>query len=161
MRIKILFTYTYQIARIFTIAILITACDSKTTYYNYQHTNIDGWQKNEKLHFQIPPVDNPGNYRQYIGIRFTDYYPFQTLSLIVKQTIYPQNKTFSDTISYEVIDEQGRLIGKGLNISQFETPIKTLSLKQGDSIAITIQHHMRRNLIQGISDIGIKMERTE
>lgn len=141
--------------------VLSVACHNTTIYNDYQHTHLKGWKKNNRLNFHVPPMQDAATCQQYIGIRLTDLYPFQTLSLIIQQTIYPENETLSDTLNFEVIDEQGQLRGNGLNISQMELPFRSVTLKEGDSIHVTIQHNMRRDILEGISDIGLRIETKE
>ena len=148
---------TRQIA-VFVFVTLLFSCQNATVYNSYRHTQIEGWKKAEQICFHVPSMQDDGVYNQYVGIRLTDLYPFQTLSLIVRQTIYPKKKELCDTLLLEVIDEQGQLIGNGLNISQIQIPLKTLSLKEGDSLSVNIQHNMRRDILKGISDIGLKIE---
>ena len=72
--------------------IAFSACNHAKVYDEYAHTPIAGWEKNDTLSFEIPPMAATGYYRQSLGLRTTGAYPFTALTLIVNQTIYPANK---------------------------------------------------------------------
>ena len=38
---------------------------------------------------------------------------------------------------------------------QYDFPLSTLRLKEGDSLALVVRHAMKREILPGISDVGI------
>ena len=137
--------------------LLCMACKNKTTYSHYEHVPIAGWEKNDTLSFSIEPIKQGGRYQENIGIRINGAYPFMGLTLIAEQTIFPSMESHSDTLNYELIDEDGNMKGKGISHYQYNLPLKTLSLQEGDSLSINIRHDMKREILPGISDIGITL----
>lgn len=154
---KYFYTYLYMMA-LMAIAISVSSCDDSRIYDYYAATPQNGWERNEVLHFEVPKIEKAGIYQQCVQLRANQKYPFQTVTLIVEQTIFPQKQVYQDTIECHIINEEGRLEGKnGISSTEVVAPLRTLQLRQGDSLAISIRHDMRRELLPGISDVGIRI----
>lgn len=134
---------------------LTGSCLENKIYDHYFPTDIDGWDKSHELTFEIPPIEKSGVYEEQIGVRYNKLYPFMTLSIIIEQTVYPDAKVLIDTLNCEMMNKRGGLIGKGLNLSQIQVPLRQLYIQQGDSIHFRIRHNMRRDILPGISDLGL------
>lgn len=119
--------------------------------------------KNDTLSFDIPPLAASGYYQEHLGLRITGAYPFMGLTLIVEQSIYPDShnrkeKTVKiDTIQCKLIDKNGATTGQGISYYQYNFPINVYQLNKNDSIHVTIRHDMKREILPGISDIGLKV----
>jgi gliding motility-associated lipoprotein GldH len=137
--------------------VLMASCNEKTVYYSYCHTSLSGWDKTDTLSFAVPPVDIAGKYAENVALRFTSSYPFQTLNLIVEQRVKPGKTVMRDTINCVLIDKSGHVNGKGLNYLQCDVPLDYIDLQKGQSVSISIRHNMRREILPGISDIGVRL----
>ena len=73
----------------------------------------------------------------------------------MEQTILPRTEVVRDTVRCTIADEEGKLKSKGVTYHQYRFPVSVISLNQGDSIRITVHHCMKRDIMPGISDIGI------
>ena len=138
-------------------AALLAACDRHTVYNRYEHTPVAGWEKNDTLVFNTEPMAQTGQYIEEIGLRINGSYPFTGLSLIVEQTVYPSKDTRSDTLSCSLIDEDGNAKGRGVSHYQYMFHLTTLKLNHGESLHIAIRHDMKREILPGISDVGIRL----
>lgn len=134
------------------------SCDRKTIYYHYENTPLAGWEKNDTIMFDVSPV-TAGSYRQELGLRIDDDYPFMGLCLVIRQVILPSGYEHSDTLNCSLVDEKGNKKGTGLSCYQYQFHVNTLRLQDGDSLHITVRHNMKREIMQGIRDIGIRMVR--
>jgi hypothetical protein len=76
-----------MLALLVAVAASFVACDRKTIYVHYEHTPITGWDKSDYLNFDVPAIKEEGAYKEDIGLRVVNTYPFQGLSLVIKQTI--------------------------------------------------------------------------
>lgn len=152
---------------LFIIGILSTlaSCKESLVYDSYGHTPIAGWEKNDALSFEIPPLASSGYYQEQLGLRINGAYPFTGLTLIVEQTIYPDEKKKMDlivkidTVQCDLIDKNGVTKGQGISCYQYNFPINTYRFDANDSIHVSIRHDMKREILPGISDIGIKLEK--
>jgi len=146
-----------QLLTILTVAVaaLFAGCDSKTVYSHYEHTPQEGWEKIDTLFFEVPPVKEAGIYQEEIGIRTDIGFPFQSLALNVAQDVLPQGEHYQTTINCVLYDETGKERGSGISRFQTVVYLTDVKLNEGESMRISITHNMRRELMSGVSDIGI------
>lgn len=139
------------------VAMLLTACDHRTIYDRYESTALSGWEKNDTITFAIRPLKEAATYRALLGVRTTDSYPFTSLTLIVEQEIMPAHRVLVDTICCELTDEQGKVLGDGIGYRQYQFEVCQLQLQEGDSLHVVVRHDMKREILPGICDVGIKL----
>lgn len=139
--------------------LILSACNSRLVYDRYASTPISGWEKNDTLSFDIRPVDGTDTYDMWLGLRTSEAYPFTAITLIVEQHIYPRDTIINDTVSCKITDRHGNASGSGVNFHQYRFPVAALQLQEGDSIHIRVRHDMKREILPGISDVGISLNR--
>lgn len=138
-------------------ATALQSCNESKVYDKYDHTPLSGWEKNDTLRFDIPRLTADGMYESTLGLRITDNYPFMGLTLIVEQRLMPADTIFTDTVKCELTDRNGKTRGKGVSYYQFRFPITKMQLSKGDSLHIRVRHDMKREMLPGISDVGISL----
>lgn len=141
------------------LALLLVACNDSTVYSHYRHVPVSGWEKNDDLLFTVPPVKQDGLYSEELGIRIDNTYPFMGLTLIIDQTVFPSLEMRSDTMNCSLIGKDGVVKGKGVSHYQYVFPLATQTLHKGDSLSIVIRHDMKREILPGITDIGMILSR--
>jgi len=148
-----------RIRRLLPLALMIiaTSCEINTVYDRYEHTPTAGWERNDTLTFYIPPVKREGQYREEIGLRTNGQYPFQSLCLVVEQSVMPRQQPIVDTLFCTLIDRKGNVKGRGVSVYQYRFHLNTISMNEGDSIRVKIRHNMKREILPGISDVGIRL----
>ena len=140
---------------ILTVAAVFTGCDPKKVYSHYEHIPHEGWDKTDKLFYEVPPVKEAGTYQEEIGIRTDLDYPFQSLALVVAQEIHPKGEFLQTIKNCSLYDESGKERGNGISRFQNVIYLSDIQLEKGDSLRICITHNMRREMISGLSDIGM------
>lgn len=155
---KRVYTLLYNIVSVVMTAVVAVSCATDTVYYSYAHTPVAGWEKNDTLTFNIPGMAAPGTYGQQVGLRMTSAFPFTSISLIVEQRIMPRGKVLTDTIKCPITDIRGNFLGDGISSFQYMFPLREVTLNKKDSIHVSIRHNMKREILPGVSDIGLKME---
>lgn len=153
------YTLLYIVA-IALFCVVLTACNQKTVYYHYEHTSLTGWDKNDTLSFAIGPVSVSGRYLEEIGLRISGEYPFTGLNLIVEQRNKSKQLLRVDTLVCNLINEQGNAKGRGVSQFQYLFPLSTMDLQEGDELFVTIRHDMKRDILPGISDVGLRLVRS-
>ena len=143
-----------------TITLLLCACNNNKVYDYYHHTLVSGWDKVDVLSYDVAPLAKDGNYAMRLGLRINDSYPFQRITLIVDQTVYPSGKKQADTLNCELFDRKGIVRGQGVSYFQYHFRVAEQFLQKGDSLHITVRHDMKREIMPGIADVGIELERT-
>lgn len=143
----------------------MTSCDRKTVYDRYEPVPADGWEKNDTLTFCVRPAlhgkadDSESiTYKEEVGLRINSHYPFTGLSLIVEQTAMPADVTRNDTLNCRLINNDGKMKGRGVSNYQYSFHLTNITLAKGDSLRIRIRHNMKQEMLPGISDVGIKLE---
>ena len=141
------------------VVLMLTACNDKTVYHDYEQIPASGWEKNDQLSFTLPPIQKTGDYTEEVGMRINGSFPFLSLSLIIEQTKLNTGEKQCDTLVCELINKRGYPQGKGVSQYQYLFPLKTLQLNKGDSLRIEIHHDMKREILPGITDVGIKLSK--
>ncbi len=139
--------------------IILTACENHAVYFHYEHIPDNGWEKSDTVDFYIPGQSLEGKYEEEVGIRIDNSFPYQSISLTIEQTVFPSMEISRDTISCELVDEKGNALGPGINQYQYLFHLNTIRLRQGDSLHIAIHHNMKREILPGITDLGIRLKR--
>lgn len=143
------------------LAFILTSCDNdqQTLCYRYVSIPVEGWEIQNSISFPIDTIKTESDYAITLGLRTTNRYPFQSIWLLVKQRWYNPDTTFMDTVKCVLMDNFGNESGSGISFKQNEYSIKNVHLKSKQSGSINISHIMRRNILEGISDVGIKLEK--
>ena len=139
--------------------LVLSACNRKLVYDRYLSTPISGWEKNDTLSYDIRPVSGTDTYDMWLGLRTSEAYPFTAITLIVEQHIYPKDTIVNDTVNCKLTDRHGNASGTGVNFHQYRFPVTELQLQDGESIHIRVRHDMKREILPGISDVGISLRR--
>ena len=154
----------YILTLLITVATTLVSCNRKTVYDHYEPTPLTGWEKNDTLIYRMPVFDEGGEYSETLGLRIGDNYPFTSICIIVDNTIISKDNTMglstvSDTITCSLFDSDGSIKGNGVSIFQYNSHIKDLSVEKGDSVEVRVRHNMKREILHGIMDIGIQLNK--
>lgn len=150
------YTLLYIIGSVWTL-LLAVSCNDNRVYDHYEHTQLKGWERNDTLTFNIPPVSK-GTYQLNIGIRANQDYPFKTISIVMSRKTMPKGIIKNDTIRCKIIEDNGKLAGQnGISSTELRYHVRDLELNQGDSLHITLNHCMRREILPGLSEIGLQL----
>lgn len=139
-------------------AVCLLACSRGNVYVCYHHVPSGGWDKNDTLTYDVPPLPS-GRYREEVGLRIDRSYPFTSLSLVVKHIVLPSGYVHYDTLTCRLVDNNGKFRGQGVSLYQHTFHLNTLQLHDGDSLHVSIKHNMKREVMQGVSDVGIRLDR--
>lgn len=141
------------------VAFLFSACTPNVVYNKYQSAPLTGWDRNDTLFFEVPKLTHGGAYDMEMGLRINGDYPFMALTLIVEQTVLPKGNVVCDTVNCQFFDQQGRQLSGGISYFQYTFPIRTVNLQANDSLHVTVRHGMKKEILPGISDVGISLRR--
>ncbi|MCM5662189.1 gliding motility lipoprotein GldH [Galbibacter mesophilus] len=152
---------------LFFIAILLLACNNGTVYGEYQSVK-GSWEMDEIIDFSFQAPDSLNSYNIFLNLRNDNDYPFSNLFLIVNLD-FPDGKTVSDTLEYEMAKPNGEWLGKGFSSVKENKLLykeKVVFPNMGD-YHIAVEHAMRKNgeingvsSLKGITDVGISIEKT-
>lgn len=142
-------------------ACLLTACNENTVYHSYQSLPDEGWGKSDTLSFQIPITDSiPTTLRLFAEVRNRIEYPYHDLHLFISQNLQDSTVWRTDTIVFSLADSTGRWTGHGWgSIYQSETFIKSVLPLRSGNYTIKVINGMKDEKLQGLSDVGIRIEK--
>ena len=142
-------------------ACLLTACNEHTVYHSYQSLPNKGWGKSDTLSFQIPITDSvPTTLRLFAEVRNSIEYPYHDLHLFISQNLQDSTVWRTDTIAFCLADSTGRWTGHGWgSIYQSETFITSVRPLHPANYTIKIMSGMKDEKLQGLSDVGIRIEK--
>ena len=146
---------------LFTVALVFSSCNRKTIYSHYESIPFSGWEKSDTLSFCITPITHDCTYSEEIGLRINSAYPFMGITLIVSQHTQPYHILRTDTLHAYLTDNDGNIQGTGVSYYQYHFKLATLRLYANDTLYVNIRHNMKREILPGISDIGITLRREE
>lgn len=145
----------------FVVSATLYACNESTIYDSYHHVDKVGWERTDTLVYDVKPVAKEGEYAEGVGMRLNSEYPFIQLCLVVEQMILPSRMVRTDTLMCDITTADGTSYGHGVNLYQYYLPIGSVALAEGDSLHIAVRHNMRRELLKGVLEVGVKLSKLE
>ena len=144
---------------IIAVALALSSCNRQAIYSHYEPVDIDGWERSDTLWFYAGGLTE-GSYNEQVGLRINGNYPFKDLSLVVEQRLLSTQAIIKcDTLSLAITDDDGFFKGEGLSLLQYETDLGTISLPTSDTLQVAIIHNMKREVMPGIADVGITLQK--
>ncbi|MDR1653147.1 MAG: gliding motility lipoprotein GldH [Prevotellaceae bacterium] len=148
------------------ILICIAGCTNSDVFFKYKKIRSSGWDKDSTLVFDFVIADTSLTYNVYVNIRNTSEYPYQNFWFFIKKSTAKRGNTFAvfatDTIECYLADGRGKWLGNGIGAA-YEMP---LLIEQGavfdsNTCRYEIVQGMRCDILRGISDIGLRVEKIE
>lgn len=142
--------------------LLFVSCNERTIYSEQKNLPKNGWDKNSSVDFTVEIEDTILAYDMLITLRNNEKYPNQNLWLFVEE-VAPDSTIKQDTVQCFLVDNQGYWIGAGVGSLHYTSVFycqKKLFQQKG-IYQYRIKHGMRYDLLEGLNDIGIKIQKTE
>ena len=147
---------------ILTILVLtgFSSCDRNLIFEKYEPIPENGWHKDSLVVFNIAVTDTLQNHNLYINVRNDIEYKYSNLWLFIEIN-QPGEIGVADTLELTLADPKGKWLGEGFG------GIKTQQIRYKSGVyfpvsgeyTINIQHGMRDVLLEGITDIGFRVEK--
>lgn len=149
----------FQFILFLTLVTFFAACDKNSIFYEFKPVPEAAWHKDSLLVFEIPVEDTVHMHNLIIQVRNDIKYKYSNLWLFI-DVVSPDGTVKTDTIEIVLADPSGKWLGKGFS------GIKTTSAYFKRNIffpgkgtyIVNIRHGMRSNIINGISDVGFRVE---
>ena len=142
------------------LTVILASCDSNGIYHQFVPIDESGWHKDVAAEFAVPITDTASLYNVIINIRNQNNYPYQNLYLFV-YSVTPAGKVDGDTLNCILANNQGRWEGKGIGATS-TLPIMympAVKFPQQGVYTFRIMQGMREDILEGISDIGLRVEK--
>lgn len=150
----------FQIILAIIVATAFSACDRNLVFEKYQPISKNGWNKDSVVIFTIPVTDTLQNHNLYINVRNDVKYKYSNLWLFVKIS-EPGEVAVADTFEVILAEPTGKWIGEGFGgIKTRQVIYKSgVYFPVSGDYKIKIQQGMRDELLEGITDIGFRVEK--
>lgn len=144
------------------IVILFSACDENRVFEKYEKIPPSGWQKDSMIVFSVPVTDTLQNHNLLLNIRNDINYNYSNLWLFIKIS-QPGEIAVSDTFEVMLADVSGKWLGDGFGgIKTRQVPYRSgIYFPVSGDYTISIQHGMRDETLEAITDIGFRIEKAE
>jgi gliding motility-associated lipoprotein GldH len=122
----------------------------------------DAWDLDNVTLFKPQITDTVSSHNIFFSIRTGTSFPFRNIWLFVTTTS-PTGKSITDTLQYMLADEKGKWYGRGIgDIHELNLPFRTnVYFPKAGIYSFKIRHGMRAEILKGVYDIGLRIERTE
>lgn len=152
----------FQILFVGLMLTIISACDKNRVFEEYKKIPLSGWDKDSLVVFNIPIIDTLQNHNLYLNIRNDIDYKFSNLWLFIEIN-QPGGNTVTDTLEVLLANPTGEWLGKGSGGIKTRQVLfrRGVYFPVSGNYKINIQHGMREKLLEGITDIGFRVEKLD
>lgn len=140
----------------------LVSCDHSRVFEAYQPLPEEGWHKDSVASFEVDIKDTVQNHNLYINVRNDINYLYSNLWIFM-QIEQPGEKITTDTFEVLLADQTGKWLGEGFGGKKNRQVLynSNVYFPVSGNYKISIQQGMRDELLENISDIGIRIEKAE
>lgn len=132
----------------------LSSCSSDTVYNSYHPIDKGEWDKADGVSFDVIPARYEGACRSFVVVRTNGKYPYKNLSLFVQSSM--NDDVTTSRIDFDLTKHKN----DGIRHNDYIMPIREFMVGEGDTIHVRISHNMHSGIINGITDVGIKLEKS-
>jgi gliding motility-associated lipoprotein GldH len=148
----------HRVSGFLLLVLICFSCTNKDKMVDVKNLNST-WNKNQKLSFKFNTEDTEKAKNIIFVVRNNNDYPYSNLRLIVNFES-PKKEIKTDTLNYILAKPNGEWIGTGFGETKeilFQYKLNYKFAEKG-VYNIIVTQAMRRNILPGIEDLGIKIE---
>lgn len=142
------------------VAGLFFSCDANRVFEDYYTSDANGWNKDSIAVFNLEIAEENQRYNLLINSRNLENYAYSNLWLFI-EILSPDSTTVVDTIEYKLALPNGKWTGQGTGgvyHNQYGYRSNVFFPETG-TYQVKIQHGMRDDVLKGLKDIGIRLEK--
>jgi len=142
------------------LSLLLTSCGKKYLYDDVHTLPADGWNKNQKERFIFNVPDTTCTFLFYLDLRNEIDYRYSNLYVFM-ETQFPNGNITRDTLECILAEPSGKWTGRGYGRLKENMILlnPTIKFPLKGSYTIDIEQAMRDEILEGITDVGIRIER--
>ena len=139
----------------------LSACTNKNVYTDFYSLKNAEWDKDSICRFEFEITDTLNPLNVFVEIRNNNNYQYSNLWLFIDIKT-PSGAIRRDTMNCKLADDMGKWYGQGISIYEFEAPYeKSVIYTQSGIYTLSIRHGMRNNILEGITEIGFKLQKSD
>jgi gliding motility-associated lipoprotein GldH len=153
--------FVFQILIGCILVITILSCSNGGVFSKYKTIQKGVWHRDSLVVFQVPVTDTIQRQNLYLNVRNDINYKYSNLWLFV-EILQPGDTTaVKDTFEFTLADATGKWLGEGFGgVKTNEMLFKrNVYFPVSGIYEIQIQHGMRGKLLEGITEIGFRVEK--
>ena len=136
------------------------SCDQKRIFESYYELDKKGWHKDSVVVFNVQLTDTIKNNNLYVNIRNKGTYAYNNLWLFL--TIgSPGGALRTDTVEFTLAEPSGKWKGSGVGGLHDNHILykQSVYFPHKGNYTFSIKQGMRDNVLEGIRDVGIRIEK--
>lgn len=141
------------------LTLLLSCQNPNVLLHEFDAVDSENWNISDAKHFEIDSVPASGHYETTLEFRTNANYPYRNISIQMTQSLRNRNKDITKTLAYDIVDKNGKNNGEGITYFTHQLPFCTMDIQQGDTVDISIRHNMQDNILPGITDVGVLIEK--
>lgn len=144
------------------VVVMLAACNVNSVFDQYKPIKNGVWHKDSLVVFNIPVTDTLQNHNLYINVRNKVNYRYSNLWLFVNIE-QPEGVVVKDTFEMVLADPSGKWLGEGMGGLKNRKAIyrRNVFFPRSGNYTISVQQGMRDEKLNGISDIGVRLEKVK
>ena len=153
--------FGFQILMVCASLFFILSCNMGGVSGEYRSIPKSDWNRDSLVVFQIPVTDTVQRHNIFLNVRNDIEYKYSNLWLFV-EIIQPGDSTaVIDTFEFTLADQTGKWLGHGFGgVKTNEMLFKSnVYFPVSGIYVLQIQHGMRGKLLNGITEIGYRLEK--
>lgn len=141
--------------------ITMLSCNKSGVFGEYETIPQAVWHKDSLVVFHVPVTDTVQNHNLFINVRNDIEYKYSNLWLFIEIIQPGDTVAVTDTFEFTLADPTGKWRGHGFGgVKTNEMLFKrNVYFPVAGNYEIQIQHGMRGKLLEGITDIGFRVEK--
>lgn len=156
-------TRLYILGLLSTIA-MVSSCKFNSIYERSESIPKEEWNKNQAVKFEVPVTDTINGYKIMVNVRNSNEYRYSNLFLFIT-TSSPKGNSVKDTLEITLANDKGKWLGTGFGgIWSVDAALRNdmiVRFPESGVYKIEIAQAMRDDVLRGIKDIGIKVEKAK
>ena len=161
-KIAFIRTSPYTLVILIVTALLMAACNNNVFHSETVHLKNNEWKATDTLFYTFDSKDTLSSYDFYVEVRNTTDYDMQNLYLFIT-AYYPGSSFSRDTAECILAAPDGKWYGKGMGKHKDSRFLfrKGVKFRKTGNYIIAINQAMRKEKLEGISDVGILIRKQE
>lgn len=162
---KRLFFFSKVLVLIIPVASLLAlaACGGREplpamTYYEFQPVDAHRWHCTDTLRFLPDTSTLASTCELSMSLRLGEQFAYRDLWLVCEQRSDSLLRPHRDTIHFILADARGRWQTSGVVLHETSQRVRTITFSKNESPEFLVYHIMREQEIQGIYDIGLRLD---
>lgn len=136
----------------------LLSCQDSLFYSEYRAIPNSQWDSSDTVSFQLPETESPFDATMTICVRARHDYDYKDIVLRYEHLVN-DSIVSADTLNITLYDADEHPISHAFSVSDNSSRPLPLHMERNERHALRITHTMRLNPLQGISDVGVSVER--